>query len=75
MKLAIRSEWIKMRNELQAQYFDIDHKMRLKKNLHQREIYREALQIVSRKLQHLDGLINPPIEAKPNLYQQLTEIY
>lgn len=68
MKLAIRSEWIKIRDELQFQYFDIHYKMGLKKNLYQKDIYREVLQIVSKKLQHLDGLINPPIETKPNLY-------
>ena len=71
MKLAIRSEWIKIRDELQFQYFDIHHKMERKNNLYQKDIYREVLQIVSRKLQHLDGLVNPPIETNPNSYKQL----
>jgi hypothetical protein len=75
MKSLIKKEWIRLRNELQVQYFDIDHKMRLKKNAHQLGIYEEALQHVSLKLQRLDGLINPPIEARLNLQQQLTEIY
>lgn len=75
MKSLIRKEWIKMRNDLQAQYFDIDYKMRLKKNAYQRDIYEEALRHVSLKLQRLDGLINPPTSTRLNLQQQLTEIY
>jgi len=75
MKSLIRKEWIKMRDDLQVQYFDIHYKMHLKKNDYQRDIYQEALEMVSRKLQHLDTLINPPAQTKLNTYQQLTEIY
>lgn len=71
----IRKEWIKLRDELQVQYFDIDYKMRLKKNDYQRDIYEEALSNVSAKLQRLDGLINPPTENRLTTSEQLLEIY
>ena len=75
MNSLIRKEWIRLRDELQAQYFDIDYKMRLKKNDYQRDIYEEALRTVSAKLQRLDGLINPPTENRLTTPQQLLEIY
>jgi hypothetical protein len=75
MNSLIRKEWIRLRDELQAQYFDIDYKMRLKKNNYQRDIYEEALRMVSIKLQRLDGLINPPTEKRLTTLEQLLEIY
>ena len=74
MKSLTKQEWIKMRDELQAQYFDIYQKMELVKHQHQRDIYEEALRVVSEKLQRLDGLINPP-DARLDNYHQLKEIY
>jgi hypothetical protein len=69
----IRTEWIKLRDELEFQYFDIDEKMRLQKNIHHQGIYQEVLNTVSEKLQRLDGLINLPIEKKLTTTEQLLE--
>ena len=73
MTSLIRTEWIKLRDELEFQYFDIDEKMRLQKNRHHQGIYLEVLSMVSEKLQRLDGLINLPIEKKLTTTEQLLE--